>query len=76
MSFPDLTPASTVSAITLLETSTDVVATVVDSLAIGYYNTESFVSGARAQVATFLAAAAACLAFNLNLFFLIPIVIS
>jgi len=51
MSFPDLTPASTVSAITLPETSTDVLATVVDSLAIGYYNTESFVSGARAQVA-------------------------
>ncbi len=51
MSFPDLTPASTVSAITLPETSTDVLATVVDSLAIGYYNTEAFVSGARAQVA-------------------------
>lgn len=51
MSFPDLTPASTVSAITLPETSTDVLATVIDSLAIGYYNTEAFVSGARAQVA-------------------------
>jgi hypothetical protein len=51
MSFPDLTPTSTVSAITLPETSTEDLATVVDSLAIGYYNTEAFVSGARAQVA-------------------------
>lgn len=51
MSFPDLTPASTVSAITLPETSSDELAIVVDSLAIGYYNTEAFVSGAKAQVA-------------------------
>jgi hypothetical protein len=51
MSFPDLTPVSTVSAITLPETSTDSLAEVTASLAIGYYTSETFVSGAQAQVA-------------------------
>ena len=51
MSFPDLTPASTLSAITLPETSTDSLAEVTSSLAIGYYTSEAFVSGAQAQVA-------------------------
>ena len=51
MSFPDLTPVSTVSAITLPETSTDSLAEVTASLAIGYYTSETFVSGAKAQVA-------------------------
>ena len=51
MSFPDLTPVSTVSAITLPETSTDSLAQVTASLAIGYYTSETFVSGAQAQVA-------------------------
>ena len=51
MSFPDLTPVSTVSAITLPETSTDSLSEVTASLAIGYYTSETFVSGAKAQVA-------------------------
>ena len=49
MSFPDLTPVSTVSAITLPEQGTS--SDVVDSLAIGYYTTDAFVTGAVAQVA-------------------------
>ena len=49
MSFPDLTPTSTQSAITLTSTgSTDLVT---DSLAIGYYTSDAFVSGAASQVA-------------------------
>ena len=49
MSFPNLTPTSTVSAITLPESGTLI--DVVDSLAIGYYITNAFVTGAVAQVA-------------------------
>ena len=50
MAFPSLTPTSTQSAITLPATGT--VASVADTLAIGYYSTtESFLSGAAAQVA-------------------------
>ena len=49
MSFPDLTPTSTQSAITLpiTGTLTDVTA----SLAIGFYTSDAFVTGAVAQVA-------------------------
>lgn len=49
MSFPDLTPTSTLSAIVLSETGTE--SEVVSSLAIGYYTSDTFVSGAAAQVA-------------------------
>ena len=49
MSFPDLTPTSTVSAIVLPEEGT--LTDVVDSLAVGYYTTDAFVTGAVAQVA-------------------------
>ena len=49
MSFPDLTPTSTQSAITLPVTGT--LTDVVSSLAIGFYTTDAFVSGAVAQVA-------------------------
>lgn len=49
MSFPDLTPTSTTSAITLPATGT--LTNVVSSLAIGYYTTDAFVTGAVAQVA-------------------------
>ena len=49
MSFPDLTPTSTLSAIVLSETGTE--SEVVSSLAIGYYTSDAFVSGAAAQVA-------------------------
>jgi hypothetical protein len=50
MSFPDLTPTSKTSAIVLPERGTE--ADVADSLAIGFYkNSESFLSGAAAQVA-------------------------
>ncbi len=49
MSFPDLTPVSTVSAITLPEGGN--LTEVVDSLAIGYYKSDAFVTGAVAQVA-------------------------
>jgi hypothetical protein len=49
MSFPDLTPTSTLSAIVLSETGTT--SEVVSSLAIGYYTSDAFVSGAAAQVA-------------------------
>lgn len=49
MSFPDLTPTSTQSAITLPVTgNTD---DVVSSLAIGFYTSAAFVTGAVAQVA-------------------------
>jgi len=49
MSFPELTPTSTVSAITLPEQGTT--DDVTSSLAIGYYTSNSFVTGAAAQVA-------------------------
>ncbi len=49
MSFPDLTPTSTVSAITLPITGTH--ADVASSLAIGYYTSDAFITGAVAQVA-------------------------
>jgi hypothetical protein len=49
MSFPDLTPTSTVSAITLPITGTH--ADVASSLAIGYYTSNAFITGAVAQVA-------------------------
>ena len=49
MSFPDLTPTSTQSAITLPITGTH--ADVTDSLAIGFYTSDAFVTGAVAQVA-------------------------
>ena len=51
MSFPDLTPTSTQSAITLPVTSSDTAATITGSLAVGFYTTTAFVSGAMAQVA-------------------------
>ena len=50
MSFPNLTPTSTTSAIVLPATGT--ISSVSSSLAIGYYSdTDSFLSGAAAQVA-------------------------
>jgi len=49
MSFPDLTPTSTQSAITLPITGT--LTDVVDSLAIKFYTSDAFVTGAVAQVA-------------------------
>ena len=49
MSFPDLTPTSTQSAITLPITGT--LTDVVGSLAIGFYTSGAFVTGAVAQVA-------------------------
>ena len=52
MSFPDLTPTSTQSAITLPETSTDSDADIKSSLAIGHYTgSAAFLLGAKAQVA-------------------------
>ena len=51
MSFPDLTPTSTQSAITLPVTSSDTAATITGSLAVGFYTSAAFVSGAMAQVA-------------------------
>jgi len=51
MSFPDLTPTSTQSAITLPVTSSDSAADITGSLAVGFYTTTAFVSGAMAQVA-------------------------
>jgi hypothetical protein len=51
MSFPDLTPTSTTSAITLPITASDSLAEVTASLAVGYYTSTAFVSGAKAQVA-------------------------
>ena len=49
MSFPDLTPTSTQSAITLPSAGT--LTDVTTSLAIGFYTTDAFVTGAVAQVA-------------------------
>ena len=49
MAFPDLTPTSTQSAIVLPVTGNH--ADVLSSLAIGYYTTDAFVTGAVAQVA-------------------------
>ena len=51
MSFPDLTPTSTTSAITLPVTSSDAAAVVTASLAVGYYTSTAFVNGAKSQVA-------------------------
>jgi hypothetical protein len=51
MSFPDLTPTSTQSAITLPVTSSDTAAVITGSLAVGFYTSTAFVSGAMAQVA-------------------------
>ena len=51
MSLPTLTPSSSTSAIILPETSSDNIATVTGSLAIGHYTGSSFFSGAIAQVA-------------------------
>jgi len=51
MAFPDLTPTSTTSAITLPETSSDTDAVLTGSLAIGYYTGSAFIAGAKAQVA-------------------------
>jgi len=49
MAFPSLTPSSTVSAITLPASGSE--ANVVNSLAIGFYSSNAFLSGAAAQVA-------------------------
>jgi hypothetical protein len=49
MAFPPLTPTSTQSAIVLPERGTET--DVVDSLAIGFYSSEPFLSGAASQVA-------------------------
>src|SRR6056300_226457 len=51
MSFPDLTPTSTQSAIVLPETSTDSDAEITSSLAVGYYTGSTFIVGAKSQVA-------------------------
>ena len=51
MSFPDLTPTSTVSAITLPETSSDADVDITSSLAVGFYTDAAFILGAKAQVA-------------------------
>jgi hypothetical protein len=54
MSFPDLTPTSTQSAIVLpISASSDSIsdAELTSSLAIGYYTGNAFIAGARAQVA-------------------------
>jgi len=49
MAFPSLTPSSTTSAITLPSTGSE--SGVTDSLAIKFYTSDSFLSGAAAQVA-------------------------
>jgi len=49
MAFPTLTPTSTTSAITLPEDGVE--ADVVSTLAIGFYSTTAFLSGAASQVA-------------------------
>lgn len=49
MAFPTLTPASTTSAITLPEDGVE--ADVASTLAIGFYSTDAFLSGAASQVA-------------------------
>lgn len=51
MSFPDLTPTSTQSAITLPVSSSDTALVVTSSLAVGFYTSTAFVNGAKAQVA-------------------------
>jgi len=51
MSFPDLTPTSTQSAITLPVSSSDAALVVTSSLAVGFYTSTAFVNGAKAQVA-------------------------
>jgi len=51
MSFPDLTPTSTQSAITLPSGSSDSAVIVTGSLAVGFYTSAAFVNGAKAQVA-------------------------
>ena len=51
MSFPDLTPTSTTSAITLPVTSSDSDAVLTGSLAVGFYTGSAFILGAKAQVA-------------------------
>ena len=52
MSFPDLTPTSTTSAITLPVTSSDADSTIQQSLAIGFYTgSTAFLAGAKSQVA-------------------------
>ena len=52
MSFPDLTPTSTQSAITLPVTSSDSDTVIKESLAIGFYTgSAAFLLGAKAQVA-------------------------
>ena len=51
MSFPDLTPTSTQSAIVLPETSSDSDAEITSSLAVGYYTGATFIAGAKSQVA-------------------------
>ena len=52
MSFPDLTPTSTTSAITLPVTSSDADLTIQQSLAIGFYTgSAAFLAGAKSQVA-------------------------
>ena len=51
MSFPDLTPTSTISAITLPITSSDSAAVITGSLAVGFYTGSAFVTGAASQVA-------------------------
>jgi len=52
MSFPDLTPTSTTSAITLPVTSSDADSTIQQSLAIGFYTgSAAFLAGAKSQVA-------------------------
>lgn len=50
MSFPTLTPTSTVSAITLPSASSDASADVIASLPHGVYTTDEFVTGALKQV--------------------------
>jgi len=49
MAFPSLTPTSTTSAIVLPSTGSE--SLVYDSLAIGFYSSDAFLSGAAAQVA-------------------------
>ena len=51
MAFPDLTPTSTTSAITLPELSTDSDSDITNSLAVGFYTDSAFIEGAKSQVA-------------------------
>jgi hypothetical protein len=50
MAFPELTPTSTTSAITLPESSSDTDAVITGSLAIGFYTSAAFIAGAKSQV--------------------------